>query len=308
MYIVSLLVLLIKIVNINTFITIRAQQNVNICLDPLFMFVILPRGQEVRGAALATMLSNLIACGFFFALLPSLKKRNSVLNLRFRPSAWSDRTVIAVLLTGLPACLMTLLENISYAVLDHLMAYGGIAMQAGIGVAKKINMLAHSMVRGMAQGLLPLIAYNYGCGNTTRMRQSVITGLKLSVCLATLCMAGNFLFARPLVNIFTASGPSQIAGIRFLRILCLGCPFSAFGYVIISYMQAVNQNRRSFLLAMLRKGLLDIPMMLLLYWWSGVESTVWATPAADLFCCGAAAFLFAASLRRLQQASLPQKG
>lgn len=278
----------------------------NIALDPLFMFVILPRGQEVRGAALATMLSNLIACVFFLSLLPSLKKRGSALNLWFQPNAWGRQTVTEVLKTGLPACLMTLFENISYAVLDHLMAYGGIAMQAGVGVAKKINMLAHSIVRGMAQGVMPLIAYNYGCGNTQRMRQSVLTGAQLSVSLASLCMAASLLFARPLVDIFTGFGQSQLTGSRFLRILCLGCPFSAFGYVIISYMQAVNQNGQSFLLAILRKGLLDIPMMLFLFRRVSVESTVWATPAADLFCCAAAIFLFAASLRQMKQrASVP---
>lgn len=274
----------------------------NIALDPLFMFCILPRGREVYGAALATMLSNLIACIYFLALLPGLKRRGSVLNLQFRPRAWEKRTIAEVLKTGLPACLMTLFENISYAVLDHLIAYGGIAMQAGIGVAKKLNMLAHSIVRGMAQGVLPLIAYNYGCGNHRRMRRSVLTSALLSVLLASLCMAVNYIFAAPLVDLFTPHGPSQRTGTAFLRILCLGCPFSAFGYVIISYMQAVNKNAKSFLLAVLRKGVLDIPLMFLLFRLVGVGSTVWATPAADLFCCIAAIGLFAGSLRTLNSA------
>lgn len=271
----------------------------NIALDPLFMFCLLPPGKEVLGAAQATMLSNLVACGYFLALLPRLRRRGSVLNLRFRPASWDRRTVTEVLKTGLPACLMTSFENVSYAVLDHLIAYGGIAMQAGVGVAKKINMLAHSIVRGMAQGVLPLIAYNYGCGNGSRMRRSVLTGALFSVLLATLCMIGSLVLAQPLVDIFTERGASQRFGVDFLRILCLGCPFSAFGYVVISYMQAVNENGKSFLLAVLRKGVLDIPMMFLLFRLVSVESTVWATPAADLICCVTAILLFLASLRRL---------
>lgn len=269
----------------------------NIVLDPLFMFRILPPGREVYGAALATMLSNLIACVYFLLLLPHVKKRGSVLNLRLRPRSWEKQTVKEVLQTGLPACLMTFFENVSYAVLDHLIGYGGVAMQAGIGVAKKINMLAHSIVRGMAQGILPLIAYNYGCGNRARMRRSVGVSALISVLLAALCMVGSLVFARPLVDVFTAHGPSQRFGVTFLRILCLGCPFSAFGYVIISYMQAINENRRSFLLAILRKGVLDIPMMLLLFRLAKAESTVWATPTADVFCCLTAILFFTASLR-----------
>ena len=272
----------------------------NIALDPLFMFVILPKGQEVVGAALATMISNLIACSYFLLLLPRLKKRGSVLNIHFRPKTWEKKMVTEVLKTGLPACLMTLFENISYAVLDHLIAYGGIAMQAGIGVAKKVNMLAHSIVRGMAQGVLPLIAYNYGRGNITRMRRSVLTSSLLSVLLASICMAISLIFAEPLVNIFTSDGPSQFAGAKFLRIICLGCPFSAFGYAIISYMQAVNENGKSFLLAVLRKGLLDIPLMFVLFYLVSSESTVWATPIADVFCCIMAIILFIVSLRKLR--------
>ncbi|MBR6977662.1 MAG: hypothetical protein IKH74_04595, partial [Lachnospiraceae bacterium] len=58
--------------------------------------------------------------------------------------------------------------DISYAVLDKLMSLSGLAMQTGVGVAKKINMLAHCIVRGIAQGALPLIGYNFAAGNRKR--------------------------------------------------------------------------------------------------------------------------------------------
>lgn len=279
----------------------------NIVLDPLFMFVLLPPGLEVIGAAIATALSNIIACGYFLWLIPRLSKQGSVLTFRFAPKLWEKNMLIEVLRTGAPASLMTLFENISYAVLDHLMAYGGVAMQAGIGVAKKVNMLAHSIVRGMAQGVLPLIAYNYGCGNLKRMKQSILISSLISVSLAAVCMTINLVFAQPLVDIFTADGPSQLMGARFLRILTLGCPFSAFGYAIISYMQAVKETRKSFLLSILRKGVLDIPMMLLLFFRSGPATTVWATPAADFICCAAAVAFFIISLRHLASPLSPSQ-
>ena len=129
--------------------------------------------------------------------------------------------------------------------------------------------------------------------------QSLLISSLISVSLAAVCMTINLVFAQPLVDIFTADGPSQLMGARFLRILTLGCPFSAFGYAIISYMQAVKETRKSFLLSILRKGVLDIPMMLLLFFRSGPAATVWATPAADFICCAAAVAFFIASLRRL---------
>ena len=137
----------------------------NIALDPLFMFVILKPGNEVAGAAIATMLSNLTATLYFLAVIWA-NRDQSVLSLKPTRRALDNGIPADVLTTGLPACLMTLCENISYAVLDNLMASFGMMAQAGIGVAKKVNMLAHCMVRGMAQGVLPLIGYNYAAGQS----------------------------------------------------------------------------------------------------------------------------------------------
>ncbi len=264
----------------------------NIALDPLFMFVILPRGNEVLGAAIATSLSNLIAMLYFLILIFKGRKR-SVISLRPTRAALRDRIPAEVLSTGLPACLMTLCENISYAVLDNLMALSGTMMQAGIGVAKKVNMLAHCMVRGMAQGVLPLIGYNYAAGNYGRMKRAVRISTSISVGLATCCMAICLAFSRGLIGVFIQhASDSQVYGARFLRILCLGGPFSAFAYAIISFFQAVGESRKSFALAIMRKGILDIPMMFILLRLIPTYGIVWATPIADVLCCIAAVLLF----------------
>ena len=102
---------------------------------------------------------------------------------------------------------MTLFENISYAVLDNLMAAYGIACQAGLGVAKKINMLAHSIVRGMSQGVLPLISFNYAAKSYRRMKNAILYSGAISVAVALLCMVINLVFSEPLVSIFIVSRP-----------------------------------------------------------------------------------------------------
>ena len=270
---------------------------INIALDPLLMFVVLPAGREVVGAALATAISNVLATVYFAAILRHNRDR-SALCFRFSGGMFRGGVPFAVLACGLPACLMTLFENISYAVLDNLMAFNGVAMQAGIGVAKKVNMLAHCIVRGMAQGVLPLISYNYASGNTERMRRAFLISTGISIGLATVCMAVNLAFGERFVGLFIQGGTSLVYGARFLRILCLGCPFSACAYAIISFFQAVGFGFRSFTLAILRKGLLDIPLMFLLRLTDPAAGIVWATPIADTVCCAAAVFLIATFLRR----------
>ena len=272
----------------------------NIALDPLFMFVILPRGYETLGAAVATALSNGIALAYFLIVVLREGKR-SILRLSPRRLGQSIRGRIPadVLITGLPACLMTLCENISYAVLDALMAVSGTALQAGLGVAKKVNMLAHSIVRGMSQGVLPLIGYNYASGNHKRMKASITLSMTLSVAMAALCMTVSLVFSRQLIGLFIPSGSESVTyGAAFLRILCLGGPFSACAYALISFFQAVGKGMRSFVLAILRKGLLDIPLMFLLNRLLPIFGIVWATPITDVICCVISIGMFATFLRR----------
>ena len=272
----------------------------NIALDPLFMFVILPRGYETLGAAIATALSNVIALAYFLIVVLREGKR-SILRLSPRRLDKSVRGKIPadVLMTGLPACLMTLCENISYAVLDALMAASGTALQAGLGVAKKVNMLAHSIVRGMSQGVLPLIGYNYAAGNHKRMKTSITLSMALSVAMAAVCMTISLVFSRQLIGLFIPSGSESVTyGASFLCILCLGGPFSACAYALISFFQAVGKGMRSFVLAILRKGLLDIPLMFLLNRLLPIFGIVWATPITDVICCVISIGMFVVFLRQ----------
>lgn len=260
----------------------------NILLDPLFMFVILPKGHEVLGAGLATFVSNLISCIFFIAAI----RRSKTINFRYHGNAFSDGTVKEILLTGLPACLMTLFENISYSVLNRLVAEYGVAAQAGVGVAKKINMLAHCIVRGLSQGVMPLLAYSYASGNRDRLKQTAMLSSKIAVLISFALTVLYYSSGKFLVSLFVKEGSLSCEyGILFLKILCLGCPFSAYAYSTISFFQATNRGFWSFLLAILRKGAIDIPMMILLKSLLGMKGIVAATPLTDILCCIIASIL-----------------
>ena len=271
----------------------------NILLDPLFMFRLLPPGNEIFGAALATGISNLLSCVYYLIVLTALRRR-SVLTARLNRRSFSTELIREIIVTGGPACLMTLCENISYAVLDKLVSFAGTVAQAGVGVAKKVNMLPHCIVRGISQGVLPMIAYNYAFGDHSRMKKTLHLGTLLAVGSSLLCTAVCLTQAGFLCGIFLGqNSASNGYASAFLRILCLGCPFSAGAYMLISFFQAVGKGHQSLCLALLRKGILDIPMMLLLYRFAAVSSVVWATPAADLLCCAAAALLFVRFRKRL---------
>ena len=264
----------------------------NIVLDPLFMFVILPKGNEVTGAAFATMISNLSAL-VYFVIIITKNRGQFVLSAKPEKSMFRNIIPSAVISIGIPACLMTLCENISYAILDNLMSLAGTAQQAGIGVAKKVNMLAHCIVRGMSQGVLPLIGYNFASGNKKRMRQTAYISAGISIIISSICMTACLVFARELIGVFIPeASESHEWGNSFLRILCVGAPFSACAYAVISFFQATGHGVKSLILALLRKGVLDIPLMFILNLVYPIYGIVWATPSADILCCICSVILF----------------
>lgn len=283
----------------------------NCALDPLFMFVFFKIEDAAIAAALATGVSNTIALIYYLVLF-YYSRKTSVISLKFSKKAFSEGIPLEVMEIGLPACLMTLCENISYMILDNLVGTVIIAKEvseetlassaaalAGVGVAKKINMFAHSVVRGMSQGVLPLIGYNKSSGNRKRMKQIVYTSGSISLVVALMCMVVSLIFARPLSQIFVHEQEAISRAAEFLGILCIGAPFSAIAYTVISFFQAVGKAWRSLLLALLRKGILDIPMMYIFYAISissnnvyGPELIIWATPIADMACFALSLVLF----------------
>lgn len=257
----------------------------NIVFDPIFMFVLMKPGDEVLGAAIATALSNVCALIYLVVILYRLKKKGAYFTFQFNEAWISDNSAREILLTGLPASLMTLFENISFAVLNSLMATVSIAAQAAIGVAKKINMLAHCIVRGLAQGVLPLVAFNYAKKNYIKLQEIFQLTMFASVGTSLIIMVLALLFGHGFVGIFLhAEGESIQLAIQFLHILCVGGPFSAFAYTTISFFQGVKKSKQSFLLASLRKGAVDIPLMFILMNLLPVYGIVMATPLSDAIC------------------------
>ena len=108
------------------------------------------------------------------------------------------------------------------------------------------------------------------------------------------------IFARQLIEIFIRSQPEAAElSVLFLRILCIGGPFSALAYTVISFFQALGKGVQSTALAVLRKGLLDIPMMFLLGALLPMKGLVLATPVTDIICCIVAAIMLVHSLHKV---------
>ena len=254
----------------------------NILLDPVFIFGF---HMEITGAAIATMLSNLIALIYFIVLI-CLRRRK--LHLTLDPRLYTLRYGIPkeVLLVGLPSSIMNIMGIASNIVLNKLLVAYSNAAVAGIGIAKKIDMLSFAIANGLSQGVIPLVGYNYSSKNYHRMKDAIKVTLILSLAVTTLGAFLLFTCANPLVRAFIDDADTVRYGSMFQRIICVTGPFTAITTVIISLFQSVGQKNKPLVLSMLRKGGLDVPFMFLLNSLGGVNAIAWATPIAD---CGAMA-------------------
>ena len=250
----------------------------NIILDPVFIFGL---KMNVAGAAAATMLSNLIATVYFVVFII---KRRGVTTISFNPRHYTlgDKIPFEILMVGLPSCAMNLLAVFSNITLNTLMAGYCNEAIAGVGIAKKIDMLAFAIATGMSQGVLPLIGYNYSAKNYKRMMESIKTTFVYSMVISVAGTVFLLTCAGPLVRAFIDDPLTVQYGQLFQRIICISTPCVSVTMIIITMFQSVGKKVQPLCLSLLRKGGLDIPFMFLMNSIIGVNGIVWATPVADL--------------------------
>lgn len=249
----------------------------NILLDPLFIFGF---GLPIQGAAITTMLSNLIAMGYFLGFIYHIRKK-SVITLNPKKFSIKEQIPSEVLSIGLPGFVMTMMSTISNAVLNHIVAgYSNTAI-AGMGIAKKIDLLAYAIAQGMTQGTLPLIGYNFTSGNHKRMKSTINTAFLYSFLVACAGAVILWIMAVPISQCFISDLETVHYGQHFLRIICLACPTTAINFMVITIFQAIGKKAQPLLLSLLRKGSLDVIFMFVLSHTLGINGIAWATPFAD---------------------------
>lgn len=266
----------------------------NIILDPIFIF---PLGLEIAGAAIATMISNTVATLYF--LIQIFRKRQAT-DISFNLKHYTFKRVPReVLLVGLPSCMMNMMAVFSNITLNKLLAGYSNAALAGVGVAKKVDMLSFAIATGMSQGVLPLIGYNYASKNYKRMMAAVKTDFLISLSVSIVGAVLLFTCAGPIVRAFINDAETVRYGQIFQRIICITGPCISVTMLAITFFQSVGKKLEPAVLSLIRKGGLDIPFMFIMNAAAGVNGIVWATPIADFGAMAVAVILFIPFWRRL---------
>ena len=265
----------------------------NILLDPLFMFVLLPRGLEVFGAALATLLSNVVSCVYLVLVMKKVAAAAPVsINPADARSVGRDelKKLFAV---GVPSAMLTGLFDVANIFLNALAASHGDLALAAIGIVMKAERLPNAINVGICQGMLPLVAYNYASGNWERMKKVISTARFCGLVIAAASFVLFEIFASGIVHVFLSTSVGNIADSTmtigfaavFLRIRCAASVPQFLNYSSSFCMQAVGYGSGTLLHAAVRELVFYIPFMYLLDSLFGINGLVTALLAGES--CGA---------------------
>ena len=270
----------------------------NVALDPLFIFGL---KMEVSGAALATILSQFVSCVLLY--VGTLRSDSLKIRLRnFRPTPFYLKTIVR---DGLPSLFRQGLASVATLCLN---AAAGASVSpelsdaaiAAFSVVSKIVMLAFSALIGFGQGFQPVCGFNYGAGNTRRVREAYSFCVKVGFVFLLLASFVDFTLAERAVALFR-DDPNVIA-IGAVAMRCQCCTFALMAVVMITNMlyQSTGHAAGATLLAVARQGLMFIPVVLILP--HVVTPPIWgvylAQPVSDLFAFSLAVPLAVRMLRR----------
>ena len=260
----------------------------NIILDPVLITAL---DMQIRGAALATLVSNTVSL-VYFAVLLYTKRGATVINADPKRYSASDRIPSEVLLVGLPSAMMNITGVASNIVFNRLMSSYCNEAIAGLGIAKKVDLFGFALATGMTQGVLPLLGYTYSAGMKERMRSAFLTALGYSLAAALTIAVILYTGSDIIVNAFIKDPLTVYYASMFQKLICIGGPCISVSMMIITTFQATGVKHTPFVLSLLRKGVLDIPLLFLLDRFFGVEKALWATPLAEALAMTAALIAF----------------
>lgn len=269
----------------------------NIILDPIFIFLL---NMGVRGAALATIISQGVSCVW---ILKFLMGNKSTLRLQTRYMRIQPKVVIPCVALGVSPFIMQFTESILNVCFNtSLLKYGGDTAVGAMTILGSVMQFTMLPLQGLSQGAQPIVSFNYGANNIKRVKKAfrllLLCSLSFTVIMWTVCM----LFPQLFIGIFTSD--AQLAEYTKWAIHIYMAATLIFGIQIACQQTfiALGNAKVSVFLALLRKVILLIPLIYILpnFFADKTMAVFLAEPVADVIAVTTTAVLFAKEYRRLK--------
>ncbi len=228
----------------------------NIILDPIFIFGF---GLGVRGAALATIISQAASCTWVLLFLFGKK---TVLKIRVKNMGLQEKIILPSIALGLATFIMQASESvISVCFNSSLLKYGGDIAVGAMTILTSVMQFAMLPLQGLGQGAQPIISYNYGAKNVGRVKKAFWLLLKVSLSYAVLLWAFIMIFPQGFAGMFT-SAPELLVFTKTALRIYTACLF-LFGIQMACQMTFTSLGKAgsSIIVAVMRKFILLIPLI-----------------------------------------------
>ncbi len=243
---------------------------VNIILDPVFIFGL---GQGAAGAAMATVIGNVIADVYYIYVMSKKAKRLSVSLKEIKIPGTMIRDILVI---GIPASITNLMQSIMIMITNHYLIAYGTDKVAAMGIALKANMISAFILVGFAFGGQPLVGYNYGARNKKRLKEILRFAYLFEAGLALVFTILISVFAPAIIKIFMNQSDIITNGAMMLRFQQLGMVFMAVTLVSTCVCQSVGSAAGAFVLSISRQGVLYAILLIVLnaiFGYTGIIAT-----------------------------------
>jgi putative MATE family efflux protein len=251
----------------------------NIILDPFLIFGIGPFPEMgVRGAALATVISQLLSAGLCFYYIVARKSAYRVKLAYLRPSLSILRDIYRV---GFPSMIMMITESVIFALFNNVLsAFGSLAI-AAVGLCFRIAGLVYFPMQGASQGLLPIVGFNFGARLWKRLWRAVkiaSVGLALYSVPALVML---LIFAPQLIGIFSDDPELMAIAVPALRIGLSALVIAGPSILFITTFQGLSKGKDALILSLVRQFIFLVPLLLLLPRLLGIIGVWLSLPISD---------------------------
>ena len=264
---------------------------INIIFDPLLIFGIGPFPElGVAGAAYATVLGQFIAA--LIGLYCNIKF-NTEIHYSFSKILHPKSDVIKdIYYVGVPSILMISIGSIMTYLMNLILGSFSSTATAVFGVYFKLQSFFFMPVFGLNNGLIPVLAYNYGARNKARIKEALKFALMLALTIMLIGTATFLAIPNVLLGFFHASDDMITIGVIALRIICLSFPLAGVCIAMGSIFQAFSKSIYSLIVSVGRQLIVLIPAAWLLAQTGNVNNVWWAFPIAELASLALSIFFF----------------
>jgi len=270
----------------------------NIILDPIFIFVL---DMGVKGAAIATVISNIVSCSWILYHFTLSKK--SILKIKLKKLRPDFKLIIPALSIGLAPFILQMTSSLVAVFMNNnLLKYGGDAAIGAMGIIQSIMMFIIMPIIGISQGAQPIIGFNFGARNFDRLKKTLFLAITAATILSILGSFISIVLPEQLVALFNKDDAELFKiGKNGLRLYMM--MFSIVGFQIIgsNFFQSIGKPKLSIILTLTRQVFLFLPLLLIFPSFWGLNGLWLAAPVSDSLAAILCFYFLARELKKINK-------